>query len=171
MAGSRLTYPSHLRGQSLHLARGAPVIAGQWDVIVESALLGSGPAVFAETFERLRSWQMHRDAGLTVEVSGEQSEQIRIRVGRGRLAMSATCLVVGRVEQERESGFAYGTTAQHPERREEAFMVRWLDDDRVVGSVAAFSQPAVWYARLGGPLTRFVQRQMAKRYLRALISS
>ena len=86
------------------------------------------------------------------------------------MALRATCLVVVSVEEERESGFAYGTTTPHPERGEEAFMVRWLDDDRVIGSVAAFSQPAVWYSRLGGPMTRFVQRQMARRYLRALIS-
>ena len=68
-----------------------------------------------------------------------------------------------------EAGFAYGTLPGHPERGEEAFLVRLLETDVVVGSVAAFSRPAPWGGSLVSPLAQRAQRIVARRYLAAMV--
>ena len=57
----------------------------------------------------------------------------------------------------RRSAFAYGTLAAHAERGEERFLVELLPDGRVWYDVLAFSRPHHWLARLGGPVTRWLQ--------------
>ncbi|MFL6182321.1 MAG: DUF1990 family protein [Actinomycetes bacterium] len=69
----------------------------------------------------------------------------------------------------REAGFSYGTLQGHPESGEEAFVIRLLEDGAVIGSVAAFSRPARWFTRLAPPASRAVQREIARRYLRAVL--
>ena len=111
-----------------------------------------------------------RDAGLSIDAAGEVEVGVAVRLGIGvpPLAVIADCRVVAVRDEQLEYGFAYGTLLRHPERGEEAFMVRLLEDDAVVGTVAAFSQPATWYARGGGPATRWVQGLAARRYLGAM---
>lgn len=122
---------------------------------------------------RISSWQMHRDAGVHVQAGpvAAVGSQVTMRLGAGRWGITAECEVVAAVDADREAGFAYGTLARHPERGEEAFIVRWLDDDSVVGTVAAFSRPAQWYTKAGGPATRAVQAVAARRYLAAMLPS
>lgn len=165
-----LTYPARLQGLSLELARGTPCLPGPWHVIVESRVIGVGSTDFYRAAERVRSWQMHRDAGLSVEAEGGASAGAEVRLGIGvpPLVVVAECSVVAVTNEPREYGIAYGTLPRHPERGEEAFTVSWRDDDAVVGTVAAFSQPATWYARGGGPATRWVQALAARRYLAAM---
>jgi uncharacterized protein (UPF0548 family) len=79
--------------------------------------------------------------------------------------------VVAVVDGDREGGFAYGTLPGHPERGEEAFLVQLLEDGAVVGSVAAFSRPARWFTRLFPPAPRAVQRQIARRYVQAMLKT
>lgn len=57
----------------------------------------------------------------------------------------------------RRSAFAYGTLAAHAERGEERFMVELLPDGAVWYDVLAYSRPHHWLARLGGPVTRWLQ--------------
>jgi uncharacterized protein (UPF0548 family) len=42
------------------------------------------------------------------------------------------------------------------------------DDDRVWFEVRAFSRPATWYARMGGPATRALQSRVAVLYIRGM---
>ncbi len=72
------------------------------------------------------------------------------------------------MDEPRRRGFAYGTLPGHPESGEEAFIVEQHDDDSVTFTITAFSRPATWLARLGGPLGRAVQDRVTARYLRAL---
>lgn len=169
-ADGDLTYPARLQGLSLELAKGAGYLPGAWHVMVESRVVGVGDADFSLAAQRVHTWQMHRDAGLSVAASGDVAVGVEVRLGIGipPLAVVAECRVVAVTDKPREYGFAYGTLPRHPERGEEAFMVRWLDDDAVVGTVAAFSQAASWYARRGGPATRWVQGLAARRYLAAI---
>ena len=84
------------------------------------------------------------------------------------LRIGAPCRVVYVVDGQREKGFAYGTLPGHPESGEERFAVLWREDDVVEIRIRAFSRPATWWARLGGPVARRVQLGITQRYLRAL---
>jgi uncharacterized protein (UPF0548 family) len=57
-------------------------------------------------------------------------------------------------------GFAYGTLLDHGESGEERFLVEWhSQDDSVWYDLFAFSRPRAVAARLGYPLTRWLQRR------------
>ncbi len=168
---SELTYPEHLRGLSLPLARGAVCKPGEWHVLREVGVLGFGASDFAAACERVMSWQMHRDAGLGVETEGdvELGRRVSVSAGVGPLTLVAPCEVVALVDTDTEAGFAYGTLPGHPERGEEGFLVRLRDDGMVVGGVATFSRPAMRGLSLVGPVARVGQRLVARRYLAAML--
>ncbi len=167
-----LTYPERLRGLSIPLARGAPCIPGQWNVLWESRLIGRGDSDFAVARSRILSWQMHRSAGVRVETDGDVApgRTVKLSLGVGPLLIPAHCEVVAVVDEPQEAGFAYGTLSGHPERGEEAFLVQQRDDGIVVGSVAAFSRPAPWGASLLSPLAERAQRIVARRYVAAMLA-
>jgi uncharacterized protein (UPF0548 family) len=169
---AELTYPDHLRGLSIPLARGVPSIAGEWNVLRETRVVGRGTAQFARARERILSWQMHRGAGIRVDAEAEVmvGGRVRLSIGVGPLLIPASCEVVEVVNTDAEAGFAYGTLPGHPERGEEAFLVRLLENDVVVGSVAAFSRPAPWGGSLVSPLAQRAQRIVARRYLAAMVA-
>lgn len=89
-------------------------------------------------------------------------------IGIGRLRLRAPCRVVYLVDEPEHRGFAYGTLPGHPESGEERFTVEFLPDGRVELTILAFSKPAVWWSRLGGPVNRLAQSFVTARYLRAL---
>ena len=68
------------------------------------------------------------------------------------------------------AGYAYETLPGHPEHGREAFYVT-RTEALVEFTVMAFSQPAVWYARLGGPVTRIIQNRYTNKYLLAMAVS
>ncbi|MFD0638703.1 DUF1990 family protein [Catenulispora yoronensis] len=68
------------------------------------------------------------------------------------------------------AGYAYETLPGHPERGREAFYVTRAEG-LVEFTVMAFSQPAVWYSRLGGPVTRVIQNRYTNKYLLAMAVS
>ncbi len=72
------------------------------------------------------------------------------------------------LDEPSRAGFAYGTLPGHPERGEEAFVVRLLDDGSVRFDVVAFSRPGSTLTRLAGPIGRAVQYLAAGEYLQAL---
>ena len=84
------------------------------------------------------------------------------------LTTVAPCRVVYIVDEPDRFGFAYGTLPGHPEQGEEAFVVAKADDGAVRFTITAFSRPKEALARLGGPVTRFVQKRATKAYLDAM---
>lgn len=166
-----LTYPELLRGRSIPLARGDARLPGQWDVLLESRVIGRGPEHFARARERILSWQMHRAAGIRVDAEGGAvvGQRVSLSVGVGPLLIPARCEVVEVVEAAEEAGFAVGTLPGHAERGEVAFLVRLVESGAVVGTVAAFSRPAPWGSSLVSPLTHRAQRIVARRYLAAML--
>ena len=83
--------------------------------------------------------------------------------------LEAPCRVVYVVDEPDVRGFAYGTLPGHPECGEERFAVRYdPNTSAVFAEVTAFSRPATWWVKVGGPFVRAAQRIMAKRYLRAV---
>ena len=133
--------------------------------------LGVGVDVFDEATRRLLTWEVHRRAGLTVRATAPQVQVgavVVLGLGVGRLRVVAPCRVVRVVDEPRRRGFAYGTLPGHPERGEELFEVALQEDGRVRATITAFSRPATWWSRLGGPVGRRVQDLVTQRYLRAL---
>jgi uncharacterized protein (UPF0548 family) len=78
------------------------------------------------------------------------------------------CRVIYVVDEARRYGFAYGTLPGHPECGEEAFVVEHRPDDEVVFAISAFSRPADWLVRIGGPFVRRLQARATSSYLNAI---
>ncbi|MCH9669169.1 MAG: DUF1990 domain-containing protein [Actinomycetia bacterium] len=134
----------------------------------KSSVIGSGRDRFDEAADRGMRWGMLRGAGLRVEATSPKAEagaEVLVRLG----PVFAPCRVVYVVDEPDRRGFAYGTLPGHPESGEELFLVRYEPSTGdVVAEVAAFSQHATWWSRLGAPLTSLIQRLITDRYLRAL---
>jgi len=79
----------------------------------------------------------------------------------------ATARIVHVVQTAETIGFAYGTLPAHPEEGEEIFLVH-RRGGRVIFEVSAFSRPRDALARLGYPVTRWLQQRTNRTYLEAL---
>jgi uncharacterized protein (UPF0548 family) len=128
----------------------------------------------AETFGRacdaIRSWSVHRGAGLAIAVDGP------IAVGTN-VAFSAplpvgyvdgTCRIVTVVDEPDRFGFAYGTLPLHPERGEESFLVVRDEHGNVRFDVVGVSRPAQPIARLLPFIANRLQDAAVHRYLSAI---
>ncbi|UVO10886.1 DUF1990 domain-containing protein [Mycobacterium sp. SVM_VP21] len=135
-----------------------------------SAPIGRGRQRFEQAGDAVLRWGMHRGAGVGVRVEADSDVAEVDTVALVRLGlMSAPCRVVYVVNEPDRRGFAYGTLSGHPESGEELFSVRYdPTDETVYAQVRAFSRPATWWTKVGGPVARLTQRVIAKRYLRAV---
>lgn len=135
--------------------------------------VGRGRARFEEVARTVSGWEMHRRSGLSVSASDDvvvDGTVAVLRLGRGRLAVSAPVRVVYVVDEPRRRGFAYGTLPGHPETGEEAFVVELQEDDEVTFTITAFSRPASRLARAAGPVGRMIQSRTTNRYLRSVMT-
>ena len=133
--------------------------------------IGTGREVFLRAAEMLEDRDMHRRAGIRVSretPSAATGVEVQLSIGTGPLTICAPCRVVYVIDDQREKGFAYGTLPGHPESGEERFSVVWREDDVVEMHIRAFSRPATWWSRLGGPVARRVQLGITRKYLRAV---
>ncbi|HUR15538.1 MAG TPA: DUF1990 domain-containing protein [Mycobacteriales bacterium] len=132
--------------------------------------VGTGRDLFERCAETVMTWGVQRGAGLLVVPGTRVTEGAENRIGLrlGPLRTWAPCRVVYVVDELDRRGFAYGTLTGHPERGEESFVVSIDEQDVVLFEVTAFSRPDRWFARLGGPVTRLVQRHVTWRYLEAV---
>ena len=121
--------------------------------------------------EGLRQWAPHLAAGLAVEPRDRPADGATVAVAAplGPLTAVAVCRIVAVVDEPDRYGFAYGTLPGHPERGEEAFIVERANGRTTFG-ITAFSRPAELLARLGGPITRRIQRSTTNRYLDGLVA-
>jgi uncharacterized protein (UPF0548 family) len=111
---------------------------------------------------------MQRGAGLRVEASSDVVEVGAVVVVKMGF-LKAPCRVVYVIDEPGIRGFAYGTLPGHPESGEERFVVRHDPVTAAVyAEVSAFSRPATWWSKAGGPFTSLAQRVIAKRYVRAV---
>ncbi|MEU5836274.1 DUF1990 domain-containing protein [Streptomyces diacarni] len=127
-------------------------------------LLGAGEPVFAAASRALLEWRMHRAMGVRVRADAERAApgvEVTVGLGVGRLRVHGPCRVVWALDEERRAGWAYGTLPGHPECGEEAFWVEHAADGRVWLTVRAYSRPATWWTRVGGPLVPVLQRLYA----------
>ncbi len=142
--------------------------------------IGEGDEVFRRAGEALLHWRMHRAAGLQMKATDSPAvigANVLGRLGAGILAgqllkagalgLPVPCRVVWTVEEPDRIGFAYGTLQGHPASGEESFVVT-REPDGIYFTIRAYSRPATWYTRLGGPATRKAQHYTARRYANAL---
>jgi uncharacterized protein (UPF0548 family) len=163
LEGMHLTYPA--------VGQTAGVAPPRYHVAEARRFLGTGRPVFRQATERLMTWRMHELAGLEVTASSMEPTPeavVLLRIRKGPFAITAPCRVVYVVDEPHRQGFAYGTLPGHPESGEELFVVELADDGSVTAHLTAFSRPATWLARLGGPVARRVQSRTTDAYLRAL---
>jgi uncharacterized protein (UPF0548 family) len=130
----------------------------------------AGSNAFERAGEALRTWRMHRGAGLRVAADGP------IAVGTN-VAFSAplpigfvdgTCRIVLVVDEPNRYGFAYGTLSVHPERGEEAFVVSRHEDGNVHLDIDGASRPTHPLAQLVPQLADYLQDRGVRRYLAAM---
>ncbi|OIN82183.1 DUF1990 family protein [Mycobacterium malmoense] len=130
--------------------------------------IGTGRQRFEQAADAVMRWGMQRGAGLRVRASSEVAEVatvVLVKMG----FLPAPCRVVYVIDEPDIRGFAYGTLPGHPESGEERFVVRHdPTTSAVFAEVSAFSRPATWWSKAGGPLVSLGQRVIARRYLRAV---
>ncbi len=130
--------------------------------------IGTGRQRFEQAADAVMHWGMQRGSGLRVQASSEVAvvdAVVLVRMG----FLPAPCRVVYTIDEPDIRGFAYGTLPGHPESGEERFVVRRdPDTSAVFAEVSAFSRPATWWSKAGGPLVSVAQRVIAKRYLRGV---
>lgn len=140
----------------------AALPAGYRHLRHEVDLGGVAPAVAGEA---VLTWRMHRATGARVTAAAPRAApgvRLSVGLGLGPLRITAPCEVVWVVREEDRVGFAYGTLPGHPARGEESFVVRRGADGRVRFAVTAFSVPALWYTRAGGPAVVLFQHAYAR---------
>ncbi|MEV6316563.1 DUF1990 domain-containing protein [Streptomyces sp. NPDC051776] len=169
--GQQPTYPRELAGSTLTAA-----LPGGYAHLEHRVRLGEGDEVFARAAAYVLDWGVQRGAGFGVHPASPPAQGATALVlvtlpGLPRPRLAAPCRVVATVSEEDRAGFAYATLPGHPECGEESFVVVRDGEGVVWFTVRAFSRPCSWYARLGGPLTRWVQQAAASRYLRAVAAA
>jgi uncharacterized protein (UPF0548 family) len=130
--------------------------------------IGTGDQRFEQAADAVMHWGMQRGSGLRVQASSEVVVVDAIVVVRMGF-LPAPCRVVYVIDEPDIRGFGYGTLPGHPECGEERFVVRRDPaTSAVFAEVTAFSRPAAWWSKAGGPVVRVAQRVIAQRYLRAV---
>ncbi len=134
-----------------------------------SAQIGTGQERFEQAADAVMHWGMQRGAGLRVQASSDTVGVSVVVLVRMMGFLQAPCRVVYVIDEPDIRGFAYGTLPGHPESGEERFSVRRdPNTSAVFAEVTAFSRPATWWSKAGGPFVSVAQRVIAKRYLRAV---
>lgn len=85
----------------------------------------------------------------------------------GPVSLLAPCRIAYVVTETDRAGFAYGTVAGHPERGEEAFLVR-RSGDLVTLTIRSFTQPGCRLVALGWPIAGLVAGLAVARYAAAV---
>ena len=160
LAGRALTY-TEVGATSAQMPAGYRHVAA-------SKRIGTGRPRFEQAADAVLRYGMLRGAGIRVQAGADVAEYGTDVLGRLG-PFWAPCRVVYVLDGPNRRGFAYGSLPGHAVRGEELFAVRYDPaDDGVYAEVAAFSQPATWWARLGSPVLRLAQQVVTRRYLNAV---
>jgi uncharacterized protein (UPF0548 family) len=135
-------------------------------------LIGHGVEEFHRATDALRQWLAHERSGvqpfnrppLTV------GETVLLVLPLALAELRIACRIVDTIDTPKEFGFSYGTLPCHPEVGEEQFLITLLPNDQVMFTITVFWKPAIWLARLAGPIATLMQRRYTTRYLDALTS-
>jgi uncharacterized protein (UPF0548 family) len=163
LAGAPFTYPE------VGATREGPLPPG-YDDGERTATVGSGRAVFDRVAAAIFDWRLQRGIGLRVRAGGAPTEAgvvVVLTAGLPSFGYDIPCRVVWARTEGDEQGFGYGSLPGHPESGEECFVATLRPDGDVVFTTRVFSRPATPLARLGGPVSRVVQRAAIEGYVAA----
>lgn len=128
---------------------------------------GQGRDLYHRCVSELLSGRAHRAAG--APLTGPFTvDGVVVICPLGIRSLASPCRILRREVGDRHTELVYGTLPGHLECGEESFRVDLTGDGDVVVTVSAFSRPAHWLTRLGGPVARAAQRLMAHRYVAAI---
>lgn len=140
-----------------------------YDHLSATTQIGSGDERFEQAADAVMHWGMQRGAGLRVHASSDIAVVSAVVVVQMMGFLRAPCRVVYVIDEPDVRGWAYGTLPGHPESGEERFAVRRdPSTSAVYAEVSAFSRPATWWSKAGGPFVAVAQRIIARRYLRGI---
>jgi uncharacterized protein (UPF0548 family) len=132
--------------------------------------LGDGASVSAAATEALRHWEAHRRAGARLVPEApplEAGATVLIAVRLLGLHVVVPCRIVYVTDDADRFGFAYGTLPGHPEAGEESFHIEERRDG-VFFVINGFFRIVHPLARLGGPVSKRLQRGFTEKYLDGL---
>lgn len=125
----------------------------------------------AELTEELLTGQVQKRAGLHVAATSARLQvgtRLLMTLRLGPLRIGVPCEVVEVREEQGLASFTYATLAGHPEKGLERFTVIASPGSEPELRITAVSAPALWWSRLGRPVSRLMQRRITARYLAAL---
>ena len=134
--------------------------------------LGDGPAIFANGIEAIRRWEMFNMNWLKLcwpdvpIAAGSMVAVLAHHLGFWSLNL---CRIARVIDEEQRYGFVYGTLADHAERGQEQFVVKWEKDDSVWYEIEAVSKPNQLLARIGYPIARILQKRFARDSMAAMV--
>lgn len=131
--------------------------------------LGRGRETFDRAVEAVRNWKMFDLTWTRVyfdDTPIEVGKTVAVLIKHfGFWSVNASRIVYvldDATDAIEKFGFAYGTLTEHGERGEERFSVEYHQrDESVWYDLYAFSQPNHFLAKLGYPLSRYLQKQFA----------
>ncbi|HMM80674.1 MAG TPA: DUF1990 domain-containing protein [Pyrinomonadaceae bacterium] len=128
-------------------------------------IIGRGPDDFEKAKGAIRSWKMF-DLGwvrlVPTDTPIEEGRNVAIVVSHFGFYSMSTARIVYVIDEPSRFGFAYGTLAEHVEMGEERFSVEFdHETEEVWYDLLAFSQPNAFLAKLGYPISRYLQRSFA----------
>jgi uncharacterized protein (UPF0548 family) len=135
-----------------------------------SRTLGTDERSFERAVEAIRTWQVHRGAGLVVHADGPPAMDSVVAMAAPLPIgwIEVVCRVVAVVDEPDRFGFTYGTLPVHPEQGEESFTVTRTHDAAVTFEIVAVSRPRQVLARAFPPIARRLQAAATNRYLAAM---
>jgi uncharacterized protein (UPF0548 family) len=141
-------------------------------------ILGTGRPCFEQACAGLRSWIMYPASWTKIHYPASALEvgvTYAILVQHlGFWSMNSARIIYTIDESNDEQaqfGFGLGTLEGHAECGEERFLVSWsASDNQVTYSIYAFSRPRHPLAKLGYPITRYLQKRFARDSCQAMFS-
>lgn len=134
--------------------------------------LGTGLEIFRAAKEAMDNWEMFNIGW--VELCEKRppiiaGQTIALQIEHfGFYSLNATRIVYT-IDEPNRYGFAYGTLTQHGEIGEERFTVDLDEQTNTVSyDILAMSRPSHILAKLGYPLTRYLQRRFAADSMQAM---
>ena len=141
--------------------------------------LGSGRETFERAVEAVRNWKMFDLSWTELYLDNtpiEVGETVTVLIKHfGFWSMNAARIVYvldETTEALEKFGFAYGTLTEHGEWGEERFSVEYVKTDESVWyDLYAFSRPNHFLAKLGYPMSRYLQKQFAAESKQAMMKA
>ena len=135
--------------------------------------LGSGAETWERAVEAIRKWKMFDIPWVRLYRSSTPivaGENVAVCAHFGGVYFLNACRIVYVIDEDGRFGFAYGTLDEHAESGEERFLVEWQrDTNEVWYDLLAFSRPHQFFARIGYPVARRVQKRFAQHSKMAMV--